>query len=452
MTVDIGNLAVRGQILRAGDPGYEDARAIFNGMIDRRPAMLVRVSDAADVAETLRFAREQKLEVSVRGGGHGVAGRALGGDLVIDLSALRAVTVDPGSRTAVVQGGATWGEVDQATQAHGLAVPGGRITHTGVAGLTLGGGEGWLSVKHGLACDNLLAVELVTADGRLLRVDDESEPELMWALRGGGGNFGVVVSFTFRLHPVGPMIVGGMIGYRVSDAPAVLEVLARLNAEGSEDLGAAAVFMAAPPAPFVPPELVGQHILAVAPTWFGEPEAGAQAVAPLREEVEPLFDAVGPMPYVALQAMLDAGSPPGLRNRWGSGFVETITPELIAASQEPLPGPMSHLIILPLPEAVRRLPELQGAFPGRMGGRWLVHPVATWMDPSGDERNLAWVSRMNAAVRPTGTYLNLEAPDDDRVRWAMGETRYRRLQRVKAVWDPDDVFRHCAHVTPWDGS
>lgn len=450
--MDIGSPAVRGQILRVGEPGYEDARALFNGMIDRRPAMLVRVSDAADVAEALRFAREHGLEVSVRGGGHGVAGRALGGDLVIDLSALRAVTVDPDSRTAVVQGGATWGEVDQATQAHGLAVPGGRITHTGVAGLTLGGGEGWLSVKHGLACDNLLAVELVTADGRILRVDDDSEPELMWALRGGGGNFGVVVSFTFRLHPVGPMIYGGMLGYRVSDAQAVLELLDRLYEQGAEDFGAAAVFVHAPPAPFVPADLVGQHILAVVPTWFGEVEAGAQAVAPLREEVEPLIDGVGPLPYVALQAMLDPGQPPGLRNRWGAGFAEKLTPELIATAQEPLPGPLSHLIILPLPEAVRRLPELPGAFPSRMGGRWLVHPVATWADPAEDEQNRAWVARMNAAVKSTGTYLNVEAPDDDRVRWAMGETRYRRLQKVKAAWDPDDVFRHCAHISPGDGS
>ncbi|NUR85462.1 MAG: FAD-binding oxidoreductase, partial [Nonomuraea sp.] len=376
------------------------------------------------------------------GGGHGVAGRALGGDVVIDLSALRAVTVDPVARTAVVQGGATWGEVDQATQAHGLAVPGGRVTHTGVAGLTLGGGEGWLSAEHGLSCDNLLAVDLVTADGRVLRVDDDSEPELMWALRGGGGNFGVVTSFTFRLHPVGPIVFGGLIGFRPEDADAVLEAAERVEAT--------AVFLCAPPAPFVPDDVVGQPIVAVAPTWFGDPAEGPAWVAPLRSAAEPLFDAVGPLPYVALQAMLDDGAVPGMRNRWGAGYVEKLTPGLVATLREAglaAPSPFSQIIVTPVPEAVRRLPALPGCFPGRTSG-WLVHPAGVWPDAADDAANTAWVSRLMAAVKSTGTYLNVEEPDDDRVRWAMGEGRYRRLQEVKRIWDPDDVFRHCAHIRP----
>ncbi|MER6003375.1 FAD-binding oxidoreductase [Nonomuraea angiospora] len=454
MTHDITDLraTVQGEVLTPRDAGYEDARALHNSMISRRPAAIVRVSGTADVVRTLSYAREHALEVSVRGGGHGVAGHALGGDLVIDLSALRGVTVDAAARTAVVQAGAIWGEVDQATQAHGLAVPGGRISHTGVAGLTLGGGEGWLSAKYGLSCDNLIAVELVTADGRVVVADDESEPELMWALRGGGGNFGVVTSFTFRLHPLGPLVLGGMLGYRVSDAPAVLEALDRLHSAGHDDFAPAAVFLTAPPAPFVPGHVVGRPILAIAPVWLGDPEAGAEVIRPLFEAATPLFDAVQPMPYLALQSMLDDGSQPGRRNRWSAEFVPGLDPSLISDLQDAAiaaPSPLSQLIVSPLPEAVRTAPD--SAFPSRHGGRWLVHPVGVWVDPGDDPANLAWVEEVTSAIRKhgvTGSYLNLEQADDDRVRWAMGVRRYRRLQQVKAAWDPGDVFRHCAHVSP----
>ncbi|GAA3648118.1 FAD-binding oxidoreductase [Nonomuraea antimicrobica] len=444
--------AVQGEVLTPRDAGYEDARALHNSLITRRPAAIVRVSGTADVVTTLAYAREHALEVSVRGGGHGLSGRALGGDLVIDLSALRGVTVDPDARTAVVQGGATWADVDQATQAHGLAVPGGRISHTGVAGLTLGGGEGWLSAKHGLTCDNLIAAEVVTADGRVVVADDRSEPELMWALRGGGGNFGVVTAFTFRLHPVGPLVLGGIIGYRVADAPAVLGVLDRVHSVGHDAFAGAAVFLTAPPAPFVPGHVVGRPILAIAPVWLGPLETGAAVVHPIREAATPLFDAAGPMPYLALQSMLDDGALPERRNRWSAEYVPDLTPRLIADLQDAAmtaPSPLSQVIVSPLPDAVRTAPD--SAFPSRDGGRWLVHPVGVWTDPDDDDPNFAWVDKVTSAVREhevTGTYLNLEAPDDDRVRWAMGETRYRRLQRVKAAWDPDDVFRHCAHVSP----
>ncbi|MFI6503674.1 FAD-binding oxidoreductase [Nonomuraea typhae] len=442
--------AVHGEVLTPRDPGYEDARALHNSMIDRRPAMIVRVSGAQDVVAALEHARRHGMEVSVRGGGHGVAGRALGGDLVVDLSALRGVTVDARARTAVVGGGATWRDVDQATQAHGLAVPGGRVSHTGVAGLTLGGGDGWLSTRHGLACDNLAGVEMVTAGGRILDVTGEDEPELMWALRGGGGNFGVVTSFTFRLHPVGPMVVSGMIGYRVADAPAVMDALAAMPA--GPDFAWAAVFMTAPPAPFVPGNVVGRPIVAVVPVWFGPAEAAGDVLQPLRAAEAPLFDAVGPMPYTALQSMLDEGAPAGRRNRWGAEYVREVGPRLVADLQEAVlsaPSPFSQVTVSTVTDAVRGAPD--SAFPSRYGGQYLIHPMAIWIDPAVDPVNETWAEKVTAAIRGhgvTGTYLNLESPDEDRVRWAMGEERYARLQRVKAAWDPDDVFRHCAHVRP----
>ncbi|MFI9556849.1 FAD-binding oxidoreductase [Nonomuraea endophytica] len=441
-------LAVRGEALTPDDPGYEDARRLYNGMIDRRPALIVRAGGTEDVVVALAHARARGMDVSVRGGGHGVAGLALGGDLVIDLSALRGVTVDARERTAVVGGGATWRDVDQATQAHGLAVPGGRVSHTGVAGLTLGGGHGWLSGRHGLTCDNLIGVEMVTAGGRVVSVTERDEPELMWALRGGGGNFGVVTSFTFRLHPVEPLMLGGLIGYRVADAPAVLDALAGL--EELPDFNPAAIFMTAPPEPFVPGHVVGRPILAVAPVWLGDPDAGKELIRPLYAAAEPLFDAVQPMPYVALQSMIDGSAQPGWRNRWSAELVRDLPPDLVADLQDAAmtaPSPLTQLVVAAMPEAVRNGPG--SAYPGREGGRYLIHPMAVWTDPADDEANRAWTAKVTAAIRGhgvTGTYLNLEAPDDDRVRWAMGEERYGRLRRVKSAWDPDDVFRHCAHV------
>lgn len=443
---------VRGAVRTDGDTGYEDAIALHNGAIVRRPAALVQVSGVGDVVLAIRFARREELSISVRGGGHGVAGHALGGDLVIDLSALRGVRVDPVACTAVVQGGATWADVDAATQAHGLAVPGGRISHTGVAGMTLGGGEGWLSVRHGLTADNLLAVEMVTADGRVVHADAGEAPELFWALRGGGGNFGVVTSFTFRLHPVGPTVVGGMLGYPISAAHDVFATLAQLHASAPDEFGGAASFLTAPPAPFVPGNVVGRPMLAVLPVWFGAADAAAALIRPLRERVRPLVDHVGPMPYLVLQSMLDEQAPRGLRNRWTSGFVPELGSDLITALQDAatrLPSPLSQIAICPLPDAVRRVDEDSTAFPARSGGRWLVHAIAAWPDPAGDEAAAAWVADVAATVRAhgqTGSYLNLGEDDDDHVRSAMGAARYSRLQQVKLAWDPEDVFRHCAHV------
>ncbi|MEJ3651539.1 FAD-binding oxidoreductase [Actinomycetes bacterium KLBMP 9759] len=442
---------VHGAVFTPREAGYEDVRAVYNGSIDRRPEAVVQVSGVADIARTVRFARENGFAVSVRGGGHGVAGMAVAGEIVIDLSALRGVTVDPVAGTAVVQGGATWAEVDAATQAHGLAVPGGRVSHTGVAGLTLGGGEGWLTCRHGLTSDNLIAVDVVTADAQLVVASETESPELFWALRGGGGNFGVVTSFTFRLHPVGPLVLGGMLAFEIAAAPDVMRVLQELHAEGYADLGAAAAFLTAPPAPFVPGDVVGRPIIAVIPAWFGDIEEGMALLGRFREVATPVIDAVAPMPYVALQSMLDAGAQPGMRNRWSGGFVPEVKPDLVAALQDAavrMPSPLSQIIISPLPDSVRALPDDATAFPSR-SGRWLVHPVGVWPAPETDETGIAWTRDLAAIVRAsgeTGTYLNLDESDDARVRWAMGEARFQRLQQVKKAWDPQDMFRFCAHI------
>jgi FAD/FMN-containing dehydrogenase len=444
---------VRGAVLTSGDCGYDDARRIFNGAIERRPVAIAQVVSPQDVTEALAAAQRHDLSISVRAGGHGVAGHALGGDIVVDVSAMRGVVVDRERQTAMVRAGSTWGEVDAATQAHGLAVPGGRITHTGVAGLTLGGGEGWLSHKHGLTSDNLLAAELVTADGRHVHVSDESEPELFWALRGGGGNFGVVTSFTFRLHPLQPLVLGGMLVYRLSDAHDVLGVLADLHGLGRDEFAAAAVFLPAPLAPFIPSDLVGRAVLAVIPAWLADPVEGERFIAPLRTAVRPLVDATGPMPYTALQSSIDESAPIALRQRWTASLVPTLTPALVsdlAAGAASFPGPWAHIIVSPVGGAVTRAPADATAYPHREPS-WLVHPVAQWPDPAHDVAQAAWVGELGARVRSNGetsTYLNVDDGDADRVRWAFGEARYRRLQAVKSAWDPDDVFHHCNHIPP----
>jgi len=445
--------ALHGTVLIESDNDYEDARRLHNGAIDRRPALLVQVASTADIVETLAIARSRGLSVSVKAGGHGVAGHALGGDVVIDLSAMRGVSVDPVARTAVVRAGSTWGEVDEATQAHGLAVPGGRITHTGVAGLTLGGGEGWLSQKYGMSCDNLLSIDLVTADGRQVTACASSAPELFWALRGGGGNFGVATSFTFQLHPVGPLVYGGLLGYRLSDAPEVFAILNELVALGNDDLSPAAVFLKAPPAPFVPGDVVGQPVIGVAPVYVGDPADAAAFFKPLHERVTPLFDASGPMPYVVLQALMDDMAHPGFRHRWAGSFLPQVPAALVSDLQDAaasMPSPLSHIIISPYGGAIARVPADATAYPQR-DASWLVHPVGMWANPADDEANLAWVRDLSAKIRSygeTGAYLNLEQGGDERVRWAFGEERYRRLQAIKAAWDPEDVFRHCNHIAP----
>ena len=444
---------LRGRVLTSGDGDYQAATRLFNAMIVNQPAMVAQPVDADDVSAALRYAREHDLDVSVRGGGHGVMGLATAGELVIDMSQINAVVVDPKARTAVVGGGAIWGTVDAATQAHGLAVPGGRVTHTGVAGLTLGGGQGWLSSKYGLSIDNLLSIDLVTADGRQVTASAESEPELFWALRGGGGGFGVVTSFTFRLHEVGPMILGGMLIHSADRAAEVCAAYSEFCMTAPDDFGGAAVFLSAPPAPLVPPEAVGAPVLSLAIAWFGDHSVGEKTIAPIRD-LGAMIDIVQPMPYVALQAMIDGGNDFGMRQYWSAAYVEKLTPAMLDDTVELAlnrPSPMSNVILAPMGAAVNRVPEDETAFGHREAG-WLFHPLAQWASPDDDAANIAWGKSLSAAAQPhttNGTYLNVDgdAGSSERTRFAFGDVAYARLSAVKRQWDPDNVFRHALPVS-----
>jgi len=315
----------RGALLRPGEEGYDEARRVWNGAIDRRPALIARCAGADDVAEAVRFARAQRMLVSVRGGGHSIAGHSVcDGGLMIDLSLMRSVRVDPERRLARVAGGALWSDVDRASAPHGLATTGGIIGHTGVGGLTLGGGLGHLMRKHGLTVDNLLAVELVTAEGEQLRVDAESEPELFWGLRGGGGNFGIATALELRLHPVGPIILGGPIFWPIEEMPRVLRFLREFAPEAPDELGITLSIAAAPPAPFLPLERFGKPITGVVLAWAGDLEEGEKAIAPLRVVAPAIAQVVRPIAYVALQGMLDGGAPHGRHYYWKSHRFETL--------------------------------------------------------------------------------------------------------------------------------
>lgn len=444
--------AVRGVVLLDGEGEYDTARRVHNRLVDQRPGAIVQVATSADIAEVLRFARERGLSTSVRAGGHGVAGHAVAGDLVIDLSTLHGVQVDPVTRTAVVRAGSTWGEVDAATQAHGLAMPGGPVTTTGVAGLTLGGGQGWLSPQYGLTCDNLLSAELVTADGELVVASEESEPELFWALRGGGGNFGVVTSFTFRVQPLNPTVFGGLLLYSLADAHEVTQTVEELLTTHTTFAGAM-VLLSAPPAPFVPGDLVGRPVVGVVPAWLGDPDQARPVLRPLWERLRPLADNTGPMPYVALQSIFEQPGAPATRQRWAGTLLPALPPRLIDSllmATECMPSRPSHIAITRQGAAVGQVAEDATAFPHR-AMEWAVQPAAAWMDPADDEPNLAWTKDLTGKLRADlhGTYLNTDGDGSaDRTRWAFGPDRYARLQRVKTTWDPADVFHHCHHIPP----
>ena len=446
---------IRGRLLTRHDPGYRQAIDLFNAAVDHRPDYVVRAACTADVVTAVRFAREHGLDVSVKGGGHGVAGLATAGRFVIDLSGMRAGDVDPVGLRARVQAGCTWIDVDTATQTRGLATPGGRVTHTGIAGLTLGGGQGWLSPKHGLACDNLLSAEVVTADGQVLEAGPGGEEDLLWALRGGGGNFGVVTRFDYRLHEVGPLVLAGAVVHPLALADEVIARYAELVATAGPDLGGAVVLASAPDAPFVPPQAVGAPIAVTTLAWFGDLDEGERVLAPLRAFGPPIVDSVAPMPYTALQALTDAPNPWGSRNYWSAGYVNTMSTELVqalVAATKAKRSPLSAIIVTQMGEAVNAVPESATAFPHR-AAPWLVHPVGMWADPADDDVETSWVRRTKARLAPFasgGSYLNDDSLQSDRqrVREVFGAAKYARLAAIKARYDPDNVFHHAANIAP----
>jgi FAD/FMN-containing dehydrogenase len=445
-----------GALLTPGDAGYDEARQVWNGAIDRHPALIARCATVADVVAALRHARELGLRVAVRGGGHGVAGLAVCDDgLVIDLSPMRGIAVDPAARTARAQAGVLWGEMDAATQEHGLATVGGIVTHTGIAGLTLGGGIGWLMRRCGATVDNLLGAEVVTADGDVVQAGAEEHPELFWGLRGGGGNFGIVTSFEYRVHAVGPTVLAGPIFHALEDGPEVLRFYRDYIAEAPDELTTIVMLRHAPALPFMPAELHGRPVVMVTACYAGAVERGEHVLAPLRRFGRPLVDAVGPRPYVELQSLFNAGVPHGWHYYWKSWELPPLQDAAIDTLVEQAHGitsPRSYVIVFQLGGALARVGEHDTAF----GQRDAAHDVninAVWLpdDPARDE-HVRWARECYAALEPfaTGrTYVNFLADEgQQRVRAAYGEERYARLVALKRAHDPDNVFRLNQNIDP----
>jgi len=444
----------RGALLQPGEEGYEEARRVWNGAIDRHPALIARCAGADDVVEAVRFARERELPVTVRGGGHAVAGHAVcDGGLMIDLSLMKAVEVDPEARTARAAGGLLWRELDAATQQHGLATTGGIISHTGIGGLTLGGGFGHLMRRQGLTVDNLLAVELVTADGERLRVDAASEPELFWGLRGGGGNFGVATAFEYRLHLVGPLVLGGPMFWGLDDVPAVLRVLRELAPAAPDELGISISIMPAPPMPFLAPEQFGKPVIGLVLAWMGDFAAGERAIAPLREVGRPLADVVRPVPYLALQSMLDGGAPHGRHYYWKAHRLPALsdaTIDVFCERASAFTSPFAQINGWAVGGAVSRVDPGATAVGERETGFELSFAVG-WppSDPDG-ERHRAWSRAGSEALRgeSAGIYANFISDEGSAGVEAAYGARLARLTAVKDRYDPDNVFRHNANIPP----
>jgi FAD/FMN-containing dehydrogenase len=438
---------VSGPVLSPQDAGYEEARTIHNGLVDRSPALIVRCRVTSDVSAALEFARRNRLEVSVRGGGHNVAGRAVtDGGLMISLADMKDIAVDPERATATVQGGVTWGELNAAAGAHGLAVTGGLVSTTGIAGYTLGGGLGWLMARHGLAADNLDAVELVTADGEVLDVDAASHPDLFWALRGGGGNFGVATSFTYRLHRVG-MITGGLIAHPIEAAGELLRFYRDAVTEASDDLTVFAGLVHAP-------DGSGAKLAALVVFHAGDPDTAERELAPFLSFGSPLMAQVGPLPYPVMNTLLDAGYPDGALNYWLSSFTSGLPDALIDRAVERfavVPSPMTAILIEHFHGAVTRVGPTETAVPHREPGWNLVLP-SVWTDPAATAANIRWTRETFAALRPhfaTGRWLNYLGDDqaDDAIRAAYGPN-YQRLRDIKRRYDPDNVFHLNHNIAP----
>jgi FAD/FMN-containing dehydrogenase len=443
-----------GTVLRPGEDGYDEARAVFNGAIDRRPALIAQAADARDVAAAIAHGRDHSLEIAVRAGGHSGAGYGVVDDgLTIDVRPLQRLEVDLAARTVRAGAGLTWGQLDAATQAHGLAVTGGRISDTGVAGLTLGSGSGWLERLHGLTADNLVSATVVTADGSMVRASAHDHPDLFWGLRGGGGNFGVVTELELALHPVGPTILGGPLVFEWERAGEVLAAYRDLMRTAPDELGGCAVLQLAPPAPFVPDRLVGRPTVSIVVAAFGNLERAERLVAPLRA-LRPAADAVGPMPYVALQSMLDAGNPPGMRNYWKAAFLDELPDAAISAALDvgvAIPSPLTVVLLQPLGGAYARVSEDATALSHR-DAPWAYHALSLWPDAADDELNRAWTGAFAAALAPYGSgaahpnYVSTDA--GDRVRAFYGEQTYERLVAVKRRWDPQNVFALNQNIRP----
>jgi FAD/FMN-containing dehydrogenase len=444
---------VRGEVITASDEAYDDARAVYNAMIDRRPLAVVRCRDAGDVMAAVAFAAHNDVAVAIRGGGHSVPGFGTCDDgVVVDLSQMRGVRVDPNAMTARGEGGATWGDFNHATHAFGLATTGGIISTTGVGGLTLGGGIGYLCRGHGFSLDNLVSADVVTADGRLVVASERDHDDLFWAIRGGGGNFGVVTSFEFALHPV-DAIYGGPMFFELDDAGDVLRWYREFIADAPREFGGFPAFQIAPPLPFIPEERHGDTFLAFVACWAGPVDEGETLLRGLRDVAPVVAEHVGPMPYPALNAAFDALVPPGLQHYWKANFVKELTDDAIAAHLEHgpnVPVVNSTMHIYPIDGACHDVASDATAF-GHRDASFATVIAGMWPDPADNEANIAWVRGYSDAIAPhseEGGYINFMAADDqERVRANYG-ANYDRLAVVKRAYDPDNRFRVNQNIEP----
>jgi FAD/FMN-containing dehydrogenase len=445
----------RGELVLPSDEAYERARRVWNGAIDRHPALIARCSGVVDVVRAIEFAGEHELLVAVRGGAHNVAGHGTcDGGIVIDLSPMRGISLDLARRTISVQAGATWGDVDHEAQAFGLATTGGLVSTTGIAGFTLGGGVGWLMRKHGLACDNVLSAELVTAGGRVVRASADENADLFWGLRGGGGNFGIVTTFEFRLHPVGPVVTAGAIFFRGEDARDLLRFYRDWVEQVPDELTTAVTLATAGPAPFLPEHVQGERVAIVSGCYAGEPKDGMRAFGPLKEFGSPVADLIAQMPYTTMQTLIDGQYSSGAHNYFKSSYLSGLDDEAIDTlrrAHQRAGSPESKIQLQHLGGAVARVPEDETAF-GQRDAPYLLNIAARWTDPAESDVHAGWARELHASMKPFatgGVYVNfLGEEGPDRVRDAYSERTYQRLVELKTTYDPTNTFRINQNIPP----
>jgi FAD/FMN-containing dehydrogenase len=448
LDIAISELSIRfsGQLLTSADAGYDEARRVHNGLINKRPLLIARCHGVADVVDAVKLARSLNIEVAIRGGGHNVAGRAtIDGGLMIDLMPMKGIHVDPESRTARAQGGVTWAELNRETQLHGLAVTGGVVSSTGIAGLTLGGGLGWLMGKYGLALDNLRSVELVTAEGEVLRTSKDEHPDLFWAVRGGGGNFGIATSFEYQVHPVGPIIMGGIVAHPFERARDMFRFFRDTTASLPDEMSVFGGLIHSPD---------GAKLSAMIACHCGSLEDGEKAVRPLKEFGPPVMDAIGPMPYSQLNGMLDVSYPKGALNYWKSSFLRELSDDAIDAMIECFsvcPTPMGQLLVEHFHGAATRVGVSETAFPHRSDGYNLV-VLSQWLQPEESDRCISWARQSYEQMQPfvgSGRYVNYLGDDEPGdVGIAAYGPNYGRLQEIKTKYDPTNFFHMNQNIKP----